>query len=105
MNGIQEVWVNRNVGDGDMESDLEKDIVTKLQALWHKWGLKPIFSLTKTVKKDDNCILKTWSMNKWRMKNKKKFLINYVNFVVLEVIVLRNKQYLRRERTVTIVSI
>lgn len=47
MNGIQEVWVNRNVGDGDMESDLEKDIVTQLQVLWHKWGLKTIFSLSK----------------------------------------------------------
>lgn len=105
MTGIQEVWVNRNVGDGDMERDLEKDIVKKLQVLWHKWGLKLIFSRNKTVKKDGNCILKTWSMNTWRMKNKKKYLVNYVNFVLLEVIVLRNKQYQRRESTVIIVPI
>lgn len=68
MTGTQEVWANRNVGDGDTESDLEKDIVTKLQVLCHKWGLKPIFSLKKTVK-EDNYILKTWSMNKRIMKN------------------------------------
>lgn len=105
MTGIQEVWVNRNVGDSDMESDLEKNIVTKLQVLWHKWGLKLIFSLNKTVKKDDNCILKreAWIREEW--KNKKKYLVNYVNFVLLEVIVLRNKQYQRRESTVIIISI